>query len=124
MRRFPTASHPIFEFMAELSDYRPKIWRRFHVSSDISLVRLAYSVMAMFEMEASHLFAVEVFERKNLTRFPEKDYPKAEVSKVLSRNPVEEVVRYEIIGDDYDYPGVIINPFPWRRRRNCHSSKM
>ena len=99
------ASHPIFEFMAELSDYRPKIWRRFQVSSDFSLARLAYVVMTMFEMQASHLFAVEVFKRKNLTRFLEKDYSKAEVSKVLSRNPVEEAVRYEIIGDDFDYPG-------------------
>lgn len=99
------ASHPIFEFMAELSDYRPKIWRRFQVSSDFSLARLAYVVMTMFEMQASHLFAVEVFKRKNLTRFLEKDFPESVVSEMLSRHEVEEAVRYEIIGDDYDYPG-------------------
>lgn len=99
------ATHPIIQFKAELSDYKPKIWRRFQVSSDISLARLAYIVMAMFEMQASHLFAVEVFERKNLMRDLKEDFPESIVSEMLSKHSVDEVVRYEIIGDDYDYPG-------------------
>ena len=44
-----------YQFFAELEDYQPKIWRRFHVSGNISVARLAYIVMTMYEMKASHL---------------------------------------------------------------------
>ena len=54
------ASHPIYQFYAELSDFTPKIWRRFQVSSHITPARLCYIIQVLFEMEASHLMALEV----------------------------------------------------------------
>jgi len=53
------AAQPIYEFYAELFDYEPLIWRRFQVPGNISMARLGYIVMTLFEMKASHLFAVE-----------------------------------------------------------------
>jgi hypothetical protein len=53
------ATQPIYEFYAELFDYEPLIWRRFQVPGNISMARLGYIVMTLFEMRASHLFAVE-----------------------------------------------------------------
>ena len=38
------ASHPIYQFYAELDDYKPKIWRRFQVSDDITAARLGYII--------------------------------------------------------------------------------
>jgi hypothetical protein len=53
------ASRPIYQFYAELLEFEPLIWRRFQVPDNITLARLGYIVMTLFEMRASHLFAVE-----------------------------------------------------------------
>lgn len=54
------ASQPIYQFYAELLDYKPKIWRRFQVANNITMARLGYILMSMFEMQASHLFCFDV----------------------------------------------------------------
>lgn len=59
------ASKPIYQIYAELQDYKPKIWRRFQVMNDITMARLAYILMTLFEMQASHLYKFEVNERNN-----------------------------------------------------------
>lgn len=54
------ASSPIVQFYAELCDYEPKIWRRFQVMDHITMARLGYVLMTLFEMQASHLFCFDV----------------------------------------------------------------
>lgn len=54
------ASHPIYQFYAELADYKPKLWRRFQVMNNITMAKLGYIIMTMFEMQASHLFRFDV----------------------------------------------------------------
>jgi hypothetical protein len=53
------ATQPIYQFYAELDDFKPKIWRRFQVPGNITFARLGYITMTQFEMTAGHLFAVE-----------------------------------------------------------------
>ena len=59
------ASKPIYQMYAELQDYEPKIWRRFQVMNDITVARLAYILMTLFEMQGSHLYKFEVNELDN-----------------------------------------------------------
>ncbi len=59
------ASQPIYQFYAELKDFDPKIWRRFQVPVNISMARLGYILMTMYEMQASHLFRITVPIRDN-----------------------------------------------------------
>ena len=59
------ASKPIYQMYAELQDYEPKIWRRFQVMNDITIARLAYILMTLFEMQGSHLYKFEVDELDN-----------------------------------------------------------
>ena len=59
------ASKPIYQMYAELQDYKPKIWRRFQVMNDITMARLAYILMTLFEMQGSHLYLFEVDELNN-----------------------------------------------------------
>ena len=59
------ASKPIYQIYAELQDYEPIIWRRFEVMNDITVARLAYILMAIFEMHGSHLYKFEVNELDN-----------------------------------------------------------
>ena len=59
------ASKPIYQIYAELQEYEPKIWRRFQVMNDITIARLAYILMTLFEMKGSHLYKFEVNELDN-----------------------------------------------------------
>jgi len=68
------ASQSIYQFYAVLRGYKPKIWRRFQVMQNITLARLAYILMTLFEMKASHLFLIDVPYRKNARL----SYPEAE----------------------------------------------
>lgn len=59
------ASKPIYQIYAELQEYEPKIWRRIQVMNDITIARLAYILMTLFEMQGSHLYLFEVDELNN-----------------------------------------------------------
>ncbi len=54
------ASFPIYQFHIELDDYKPKMWRRFNVISNIAMVDLGYIIMSLYEMEGRHLFNFQV----------------------------------------------------------------
>lgn len=54
------AAKQIYTLYAELKDYEPKIWRRFEVVSNITIARLGYILMMLFEMQASRLFSFDV----------------------------------------------------------------
>lgn len=82
------ASQPIYQFYAELCYYEPKIWRRFQVLSGITMSRLAYIIMTLFEMDASHPFCFEVPVKQNYDEQSIGERPKFGCGKIL---------RYEII---------------------------
>lgn len=62
------ASQPIYQFYAELRDYQPKMWRRFQVVNNVTMARLGYIVMTLFEMQASHLFCFDVPVEENFRK--------------------------------------------------------
>jgi len=81
------ASHPIYQVYAELDDFKPKIWRRFQVTDDVTVARFGYIIQVLFEMTASHLMAVE-HERPFLT-------PSGRLNK-----RTELICRYDIHDED------------------------
>jgi hypothetical protein len=48
------------QFVAELKDYRPRIWRRFQISSSADLEDFCYTLMRMFHMLGCHLFEFSI----------------------------------------------------------------
>lgn len=90
------ASQPIYQFHAELKYYQPKIWRRFQVLGNITVARLGYIIMTLFEMQASHLFCIDVMRRKNLYNYFAEFYPLAEIQKMFPPNEIDEISRYEV----------------------------
>lgn len=62
------SSQPIYQFYAELIDYTPKIWRRFQVFGNITMARLGYIVMTLYEMQAEHLFQMVYPMQENFER--------------------------------------------------------
>ena len=66
------AVHQIYRFYAELKDYTPKIWRRFEVIGTKTIAEFGYTIMTMFEMQASHLFCLCMIRAKRCLKTCEK----------------------------------------------------
>ena len=97
------ATQPIFEFYAELGDYKPKMWRRFQIANNITMARLGYIVMTLFEMQASHLFRFDVPVNENYRKcFAEftEDVEDNKVIDLYSRRPELAKLHVEIIDED------------------------
>jgi len=97
------ASNPIYEFHAQLRDYQPKIWRRFQVANNITMARLGYILMTLFEMQANHLFRIEVPFKENLIMGIRKRLGDSEYNQLFADDPfndIEENGIFEIITDD------------------------
>ncbi|MCD7877244.1 MAG: plasmid pRiA4b ORF-3 family protein [Cloacibacillus porcorum] len=98
----------IYQFYAELCEYTPKIWRRFQTADSISMARLGYIIMTMFEMQASHLFRFDVPFMDNLIKAVLKDKPIKDIPgdfdiKSLF-SPEDKNWRVEIIDENaFDY---------------------
>lgn len=91
------ALQPIYQFYAELTDYKPKIWRRFQVLGNITMAHLGYILMTLFEMQASHLFCFDVPVLEPLK--PDSiDKPKK--SKPSEEQGEQWIYRYEILYED------------------------
>lgn len=90
------ASQSIYQFYAELSDYKPKIWRRFQVAKNITVARLGYIIMTMFEMQAGHLFCVEVDTGGNMYRAMKDRFPDKTDQELIDFVDVDESRRFEV----------------------------
>lgn len=90
------ATQPIYQFYSCLKDYRPEIWRRFQVAGNVTLARLGYIVMTMYEMQASHLFCVDYFVKDDVLGYLRE--------KGVSTEDMDwdraEVVHYEILTEE------------------------
>ena len=96
------ASHPIYQFYAELDDYKPKIWRRFQVTDDITVARLGYIIQMLFEMTASHLMAIEVPQSENFRNYMRINYPSEAHKYMVYDIKDEKIMRYEIPDNDLE----------------------
>lgn len=99
------ASHPIYQFYAELDDFKPKIWRRFQVLGNISVARLGYIIQVLFEMTASHLMAFEVPKDENFRAYYKKRHPDMETDKLVSifgDGEKDTILRYEIMDEEFE----------------------
>jgi len=108
------ASQPIYQLYAELQDYEPKIWRRFQVANNITMARLGYIIMTMFEMQASHLFCFDVPFEENFKvcvgEYINNDMNRTAM-KMLKEQPEMASLHIELISEDglSEFEGKVIN---------------
>ena len=97
------AANEIYQLYAELKDYTPKIWRRFEVVSNITIARLGYILMTLFEMHASHLFSFDVPFNENYRIQMAKNYSREDLDKLVKaffdENPVYKNLKLELHND-------------------------
>ncbi len=95
------ATKAIYQFYSELDNYRPKIWRRFQVASSVTVARLGYILMTLYEMRASHLFAVEWPISDENREYLRSKYPNVGIKEVPEDfRSVFQTRRYEIPDDE------------------------
>lgn len=116
------ATQPIFQFYAELDDYKPKIWRRFQAANDITVARLGYILMTLFEMRASHLFCFDVPSYENFRAHMLEKFPPEQFEQLFSGvKPEDERVHLQIIHEDLPYypeEGEIVRDATKQRLKN------
>lgn len=101
------ALKPIYQIHAELHGYEPKIWRRFLVQDDVTMAKLSYIIMAMFEMDVSHMFDFHIPVVKNLkvrtgkTKSKDKDVALQKFENLTGRRDVRLEIPNEF-NEDFD----------------------
>lgn len=106
------AIHPIFRFYAELEMYKPKIWRRFEINGNKTVAELGYTLMSLFEMQASHLFGFTDNHGLEKLKDMQSRYSDEAMRKLLGKQQYDYMmsltsVRYELpYGDDEEYDDV------------------
>ena len=118
------ANDPIYEFYAELDDYKPKIWRRFQVTNNITVARLGYIIQVLFEMKASHLMAIEVPKGENYRAYFQSKHPDIPCKCTLYGGGDDIIWRYEIFDDDlepFDDPHRNVQVADATQTRICHA---
>jgi hypothetical protein len=97
------ASQPIYQFYVELEDYKPRLWRRFQVPNNISMARLGYIIMTLFEMQARHLFSFEVPMTGNYHEDSDENFENEANGKIIdlfSGRPQSQYLRVELLDED------------------------
>lgn len=72
------SSTVVYEFIVKLCGLEDKYWRRIEITSVSTVAKLAYAIMASFELSGSHLFSVRYnnshFEFYNDNAIPPCDF--------------------------------------------------
>lgn len=62
------ATFPIYEIYVELEGYSPKMWRRFQVMSDVTIAKLGYIIMSLYEVKNYYSYEFRIDEFENYKR--------------------------------------------------------
>lgn len=96
------ASQPIYQFYAELNDYTPKIWRHFQVPRNITVARLGYIILTMFEMQTSHLFCIEEPLKEKMSNYLCQKFSPEQIAAFFADNDYEDIRTYEVKNKEDD----------------------
>lgn len=59
------ATFPIYQIYVQLENYSPKMWRRFQVMGDVTIARLGYIVMGLYEVRKYYSYEFRIDELEN-----------------------------------------------------------
>lgn len=79
----------IYQFVTELMDFKPRVWRRFQISSKLNIEDLMDVMMVIFECKVNHLYELTLPKGEN-------DYNRKKIE-----NPDSDI---EVIRNDFVYP--------------------
>ena len=86
IKRKKTEGKNIYKIKAQLCDFEKEIWREFIINNNSTMENLAFALMAMFNMDGSHLYKFEIDRQKQ----KEKELRQAGVSQ----ESIKEMLRF------------------------------
>lgn len=88
-----TENRSTYQFVVELNDFKPRMWRRFQISDTAGLQELCYAVMAMFHCMGGHLYQLRAGKRPTEIYYAPSnlDFDFDDYSKPLSDMTVMDV---------------------------------
>lgn len=97
--RYKMAQHYVYQFYAELEDFKPKIWRRFEIVGSKTMAELGYTLMVLFKMIASHLFCITDDSQKSFKDHLANTYTEKELEDFFSKHDINEIgknIKFEL----------------------------
>lgn len=89
------ATFPIYQLYVELQDYEPKMWRRFQIMNDITIAKLAYILMTLFELRNNYAYEFRTDELTSYLR-RHQEYEK-HPERLEAMNKTFKKYRYGIV---------------------------
>lgn len=96
----------IYQFVTELMDFKPKVWRRIQISSKLNIEDLMDVMMIIYECQLNHLYELTLPKGENDYNKKKIENPDADID--LVRNDFvypskTSISKFNISEDDRDY---------------------
>lgn len=93
----------IYQFVTELLDFKPRVWRRIQISSKLNIEDLMDVMMVIFECQVAHLYELTLPKGENYYNRKKRENPDADID--LIRNDLiyplkTSISRFDISEED------------------------
>lgn len=97
----------VYKIKAQLCDFEKEIWREFIISQNTTMENLAFALMAMFNMDGSHLYRFEIDRQKQKEKeLRQKGLPQEivkEILKFVGNIEIESYIEEDMNSADDDF---------------------
>ena len=84
----------IYQFVTELLDFKPRVWRRIQISSKLNIEDLMDVMMVIYECQVKHLYELTLPKGENDYNRKKKENPDADID--LIRNDIVYPTKFSI----------------------------
>lgn len=95
------ATFPIYQIYVELKGYSPKMWRRFQIMGDVTIAKLGYIIMGLYEVRKYYSYEFRIDEFENYKKKHTEYITNPELLEGLNKTFVK--LRYGITNKNNQY---------------------
>ena len=99
----------IYQFVTELLDFKPIVWRRIQISSKLNIEDLMDVMMVIFECQVSHLYELTLPKGENDYNRKKKENPDADIELLINNfiyPSKTSISKFDISEDDREYMSI------------------
>ena len=99
----------IYQFVTELLDFKPRVWRRIQISSKLNIEDLMDVMMVIFECQVSHLYELTLPKGENDYNRKKKENPDQDIDLSINNfvyPSKTSISKFDIDEEDRDYMSI------------------
>lgn len=99
----------IYQFVTELLDFNPRVWRRIQISSKLNIEDLMDVMMVIFECQVSHLYELTLPKGENDYNRKKKENPDQDIDLSINNfvyPSKTSISKFDIDEEDRDYMSI------------------